>query len=78
MTEQDAPRTAEALLALPEGGGFGSEERVIDGKTWRIPIAPDLVSFFVEPDTVMLARDRDGQRWRLVQYADGRWCRMRV
>jgi hypothetical protein len=76
------PRTDAEFWALPEGGGFGSEVREIDGRRVRVPIAPDLVAFWVD-DTggrdgkpvVRSLVDANGDAWRLERYANGRWCR---
>jgi DUF1365 family protein len=79
MSDSDnGPRTAEEFMALPEGGSFGAEIRVIDGKRVRVPIAPRSVPFFIAPETIMWCHDRDGNPWRLGQCADGRWFRQRM
>lgn len=72
------PRTVEEFLALPKGGDFGVRIETRNGQTFRIPIAPDLVAFFVDDDVPLACVDADGVMWKLIRYADGRWARMRV
>jgi hypothetical protein len=72
------PRTSDAFLALPEGGGFGMELREIDGKQWRVPVLEPVVAFYVAEDTIVSLVDRNGERWKLGRYADGRWFRQRT
>jgi hypothetical protein len=71
------PRTAEEIAALPEGGGFGMEERLIDGVLRRVPVAPDVVVIFHEQNDVISYVDQDGTGWKLGRYADGRWFKQR-
>ncbi len=74
----NAPTTIEAFFALPEGGGFSTEERLIDGVMRRCAIAPDLAAFCCEVDAIMFCMDAQGVRWDLARYSDGRWCRRRA
>lgn len=71
------PRTAEAIMALPIGPAFGMREEVIEGRTIRRPIAPDVVAIFHEEHDIISVADGQGI-WMLGRYADGRWFRRRV
>ena len=63
------PKTAEAFLALPVAG-FRTKVMEHQGHTITVPVAPNLVAFSCEDDTVLTC---DG--WTLARYADGTWCR---
>ncbi len=74
----DAPTTAARFMTLPVCDGFSAEDRLIDGRRVRVPVAPDLVAFTADDDTVMMCVDADGQGWRLARYADGTWTRILI
>lgn len=67
----------EEVMALPEGGGFGIEERIIDGKTVRVPTLRPECAFYVDETTPMTWMDSNGTRWRLGRYLDGEWFKKR-
>jgi hypothetical protein len=73
----EKPCTVAEIAALPEGGGFGIEERVIDGVLRRVPVAPDLAAIYHDEHDVIGYVDGDGVRWRLGQYRNGQWFRRR-
>ena len=69
----------EEVMALPEGGGgFGMEQRVIDGKTVNVPVLMrQPVAFYVDDTTPMTWQEADGTYWRLGRYQDGEWFKRR-
>jgi hypothetical protein len=73
----DGPRTREEFLALPEGGGFGAEIRVINGKRYTVPIAPSVIAPWLADDAIRTLQDDDGVWWSVGRYADGQWFRRR-
>lgn len=78
FVDHPRPQTARELSTLPEGGGFGIEERVIDGKTYRVPVlAEERVAGSVNDEDVISWVDGD-DRWQLGRYADGQWFKRRV
>lgn len=71
------PRTPEDMAALPIGPEFGQDERVIDGRTVRVPVMRALAASWANEDAPVGYRDADGL-WVLGQYADGQWFRRRA
>ena len=65
--------------AIPEEpSGFGMTEEVIDGKTIRRPVAPNLGALYHAPDDpAVSAIDHDGQRW-MIGRVDGRLVKRRA
>lgn len=71
------PRSFDEFMALPVGGGFGLR---IEGRV-RIPVAPDVVAFFSEPNDLITVYDRSEEEdtcWTLGRYRDGTWFRREV
>lgn len=77
MANTDRPRTVDELFALP-GVGFGSVDRLVNGTLIRVPVAPDIVSFWSEPADILMGVDAAGVRWKLAQLSTGHWCKLRV
>lgn len=72
------PKTVAEILALPEGPSFGAEDRVIDGRTVRVPIMrPIAVVPWGSDDDIVHCFDADGVAWKLGIYADGTWFKRR-
>lgn len=69
--------TLDEMKALPEGPAFGSIIKVINGETVHVPVAPDVVAYFVEPDQLQSWTDETGS-WMLGRYRDGSWFRKRM
>ncbi len=62
---------AEALPEWPTAVGFREEIR--DGRRVHIPVAPNLVAFFMAPDDLFLFEDSQGRFWRTGQYEGVRY-----
>lgn len=77
MSTTERPRTREAFLALPEGGGFGTTERLIDGVLRTIPVMPATVAIYHSETDIISCVDDNGVRWSIGRYADGRWFKRR-
>ena len=70
--------TQAELDAIPEEPtGFGMVEEVIDGKTIRRPVAPNLGVLYHGPDDPISVIDHDGQRWMIGRVDDGRLVKRR-
>jgi hypothetical protein len=67
----------EEVRALPEGGGFGLETRVIDGKPVSVPVQRPIACYYVDDTTPLMWREPDGTVWRLGRYLDGEWFKQR-
>lgn len=62
---------------------IGGKRVEVDGraKYISIPVEPDTVAFFNEPNDLMIIWDRSGEEdrcWTLGRYADGTWFRREV
>jgi hypothetical protein len=69
--------TFDELHALPVGGGFGVREEWHDGKLVMVPFREPFQVVYVPDDHIQRWMDTDGNRWRLAQFPDGRWCKVR-
>jgi hypothetical protein len=65
--------TQAELDALPTMGGFGMEQRVIDGKTVNVPVMEPVYVLWTEPDEPCAVVDSDGTRWRIGWYQGTRY-----
>ncbi|WP_136617091.1 MULTISPECIES: hypothetical protein [Mesorhizobium] len=71
------PTTVDELKALPIGPEFGTTQKVIDGKTYTVPVPrPTQATWFADDDLKGYA-DETGS-WSIGQYADGGWFRRRI
>lgn len=78
VSDKPKPRTAEEIAALPIGPAFGVEERVIDGRTVRVPVFHGSVCVYHDEKDPIGYCDSDGVLWLLRCYADGTWFRQRA
>jgi hypothetical protein len=69
--------TQAELDALPEDGGFGQEERVIDGRTVRVPVVETVGALFSREGEPGVVTDLHGRCWR-VGWANGVRYKQRV
>ena len=70
--------TLEELAALPELGGIGSREEIMNGKVVRVPYTLPTGALFQKEDDPLSIVDAEGRRW-MVGWMNGvRYkCRMR-
>lgn len=62
--------TQDELDALPECGGIGIREEVIDGRTIKIPFVRESFALYHAPDDPVIVVDRNGTAWS-VGWANG-------
>lgn len=59
-----------------------TKHKIADGaKRISIPVAPDVICFFSEPNDLVTVWDQSGEEdrcWTLGRYADGTWFRREV
>lgn len=74
----ERPTNAEEFFALPVAGGFGSETRVINGQKVLIPVLDTSIqTAWVPHGEPSGYYDASGQFWRLGEFKDGSFGRLR-
>ena len=72
-----APKTAEAVMALPIGSMLRVKEVVVDGRRMSRPVIEPARCRTMAPDDIAFVVDEDGSAWRPEQRNDGSWYRTR-
>jgi hypothetical protein len=62
--------TQDELDALPETGGIGQREEIIDGKRVVVPTMLSALCLYQNPDEPAFVIGNDGRRW-MIGWADG-------